>query len=109
MAEPVLQSAADLQRRFNDGCYLERFLNDDDDSVHLLEIEDIGPAPPEKRPKSCRSQMVIYGNKFDETIVIAHQYGRGDGTPATGSRPDPKFIFEGGIRYKYDPSLDYVS
>lgn len=49
-------------------------------------------------------------DNWDRTIVIAHQRaGRPDGTPAPGTLTDPKFIFEGGIRYKHDPSLDYVS
>lgn len=95
--------------RFNAGLYYERFLDDDDESVHLGEIEEVGDAPkPHKR--EIRSQMVTYLDKWDRTIVIAHQYGRKDGTAAKGTRPDPKFIYEGGVRYKYDASLDaYVS
>jgi hypothetical protein len=37
------------------------------------------------------------------TVVIAHQYGTQSGDPVAGTLPDPKFIFEGGVRYKFSP------
>jgi hypothetical protein len=55
--------------------------------------------------------MISYSDAAGRTIAFAHQYGFPDGTPirtrARGqSRPDPKFLFEGGTRYKHDPKLD---
>lgn len=55
--------------------------------------------------------MIVYSDAAGLTIAFAHQYGLPDGTPIRTrergqSRPDPKFLFEGGIRYKHDPKLD---
>jgi hypothetical protein len=116
MVPPAIYlSSAEMQRRFNEGGYLARLLDDDDETVHLGEVEDIGPAPrrgppPERRryPAGTRSQMVTYLDKWDRTIVIAHQYGRAKGEPTPGTLPDPKFLFEDGVRYKQDPHLDLL-
>ncbi len=50
--------------------------------------------------------MITYLDQWDRTIVIAHQYGRPNGDPTPRTFPDPKFLFEDGIRYKHDPNLD---
>jgi hypothetical protein len=100
-------STAAIQKRFNEGRYFERCMDDSDESVHLGEIVDIGPAPP-NFPTSIRSQMVAYLDQWDRTVMWAHQHGRSDGTPAEGTRPDPKFLFEGGVRYKHDKRLDLL-
>jgi hypothetical protein len=54
--------------------------------------------------------MVVYSDANGMTIAFAHQYGLPDGTPIQSrgrqTRADPKFIFEDGVRYKYDPKLD---
>lgn len=88
-----------IQARFNTGGYYERMQDDDDQSVHLGEIEDVAPSPSDF-PTYVRSQMVTYLDQFDDTIVIAHQNGRSNGLAAEGTRPDPKYLFEGGVRYK---------
>jgi hypothetical protein len=48
-----------MQRRFNDGRYYERFLDDGNESVHLGEVVDVGPAPS-GFPGQLRSQIVTY-------------------------------------------------
>lgn len=54
--------------------------------------------------------MIAYSDADGRTIAFAHQYGLPDGTPIHSrgrqTRPDPKFLFEDGVRYKYDPKLD---
>jgi hypothetical protein len=52
---------------------------------------------------------VEFQDRFDNTVVIAHQKaGRPDGTPVEGTRTDPKYIYEGGIRYKHAKNLDWM-
>jgi hypothetical protein len=50
--------------------------------------------------------MIRYEDQHGRTIAWAHQYLFADGRhiPQT-PRPDPKFVFENGIRYKLDPAL----
>jgi len=93
-----------MRQRFNQGDYLARAMDDDDGGVHLGEIVDVGPAPSDH--PGCRSQMVEYLDEWDRTIVHAHQYGRPNGVPAQGTLPDPKFLFENGVRYQYASELD---
>src|SRR6266511_2184433 len=100
MPAPVERvSAKALRARFNNGRYYERL---QEGEFHLGEIVDVGPGPV-RFPAGTRSQMVTYLDEQDLTVVIAHQYGRQDGTPALGTKPDPKFMFEGGVRYKFSP------
>lgn len=100
MADPQVYATADeMQKRFNEGRYYERLLAEE---FHLDDIEDIGPAP-NNFPRGTRSQIVSYLDRFDRTIVHAHQYGTRVGVSATGTQPDPKFIHENGVRYKYSP------
>jgi hypothetical protein len=106
-APQVKLSAADIQRRFNEGRYFERLRDDEDETVHLGDVEDVGPAP-RRYPAGTRSQVVTYLDQWDRTIVIAHQYGRPNGDPIQGTLPDPKFLFEDGVRSKYDPTLDLI-
>lgn len=97
--------------RFNGGKYFERMLDDDDESVVIAEIEVNGPAPKyksdgKKFPNNARSQTVVYRDKWDRVIAIVHQYGTPNGLPCKDTLADPKFIFEDGVRYKYDATLD---
>src|SRR5256885_3744682 len=96
MPAPVERvSARSLRARFNDGRYYERL----QEGEFHQEILDVGPAPA-RFPDGTRSQMITYRDKQERTIVIAHQYGRQDGVPALGTKPDPKFMFEAGVPYK---------
>jgi hypothetical protein len=102
MPAPVERvSAKALRALFNDGRYYERL---QEGEFHLGEIVDVGRAPA-RFPAGTRSQMVTYLNEQNLTVVIAHQYGRQDGTPALGTKPDPKFMFERGVRYKFSPYM----
>lgn len=75
---------------------------------HLGCIEPSGPAP-KGSPKSTRSQMVEFLDRWDDTVVWAHQKaGRPDGQPAVGTCTDPKYIYEGGVRYKWSKHLDWM-
>jgi hypothetical protein len=49
--------------------------------------------------------MIRYEDQHGHTIAWAHQYGHPNGQPIRGTRPDPKFLFEDGVRYKLDPAL----
>ena len=94
-----------LQRRFNAGRYPERL---EAGELHIGVIEDVGPSP-RGSPKGTRSQMIEYWDRWDNTVVRAHQKaGRPDGTPAPGTWTDPKYLFEGGVRYKHDPRRDWM-
>ena len=86
---------AELRHRFNGGSYYERLQNGE----FMPEITDIGPAPA-GYPSSARSQIVAYIDQQGRTIAIVHQYGTEYGDAAGDSLPDPKFLFEGGVRYK---------
>lgn len=101
--EIVWLTEAEIQDRFNKGRYYERFLDDEDESVHLGEVVDVGPSPKDA-PKGGRSQTVTFLDRFDDTIVVAHQKcGRPNGTVVEGTWTDPKFLYEGGVRYKALP------
>lgn len=63
------------------------------------EVTVVGPAPS-RLPAGLESQMVTYRDKNGLTIAIVHQYGDNKGNPAPGTLPDPKFLFEDGVRYK---------
>jgi hypothetical protein len=94
-----------MRARFNAGRYFERAIDSNDSSVHIGAVVDVGPAP-RRYPRGNRSQMVEYLDRFDRTIAHVHQYGRQSGRPCRGTLPDPKYLYEGGVRYKHDPSLD---
>jgi len=98
-----------MRLRFNASEYARRANDATDPSVSVREIVDRGPAPA-WAPAGARSQIIAYSDAYGATIAIAHQYGLPDGTPIKSrgrrTRPDPKFIFEDGVRYKYDPKLD---
>jgi hypothetical protein len=104
-APEVKLSAKDIRTRFNAAGYHRRAQDDTDPSVSIGQILDNGPAPA-WAPKGARSQMIEYHNAQGRTIAWAHQYGFPNGRPIPKSRPDPKFLFEDGTRYKYDPNLD---
>jgi hypothetical protein len=88
-------SPAELRHRFNEGRYFERLLAGE---LHAT-IQVVGPAPKRFRI-GMESQMITYRDESGRTVAIVHQYGERDGTPAKGTRPDPKFLFENGVRYK---------
>lgn|ERR1700691_682081 len=103
-APEVRLSAADIRDRFNAGRYAERAADDTDLSVCVGQELDIGAAPA-WAPKGVRSRMIRYEDQYGRTVAWAHQYGYPNGQPIRGTRPDPKFLFEGGVRYKLDPAL----
>jgi hypothetical protein len=53
--------------------------------------------------------MLRYQDEHGYTVAVAHQYGFPNGTPINrrgrATKPDPKFVFEEGTRFKIDPSL----
>lgn len=80
----------------------------DVEDLHVGEIEVIGPSPPGS-PPGGRSQMVTFLDRFDTTVVIAHQKaGRPNGEPVEGTLTDPKYIYEGGVGYKHSAALDWM-
>jgi hypothetical protein len=101
----VRLSAADIRTRFNAGKYAERAADDTDVSVCVSQELDIGPAPT-WAPKGARSRIIKYADQNGLVVAIAHQYGYPDGRPIRNTKPDPKFLFEGGTRYKLDPRLN---
>jgi hypothetical protein len=108
-APEVRLSAVEIRSRFNAGRYAERATDDTDPSVIVGRLLDIGQAPA-WAPAAARSQMIEYHDEHGRTIAWAHQYGYPNGTPINHrgrpTRPDPKFVFEEGTRFKYDPRLD---
>lgn len=84
-----------MRHRFNEGGYVARLAAGE----LIAEITLIGPAPA-RFPKGFQSQILTYQDARSQTVAIVHQYGRPDGTPAKGTRPDPKFLFEDGVRFK---------
>lgn len=95
MAPEKYVSDADLRTYFNDGRYYERM----QDGEFLPEVTEVGPAPA-RFPARVRSQIVAYVDQTGMTIAIVHQYGYENGDIAEGTRPDPKFLFKDGVRYK---------
>jgi|SRR5664279_2883741 len=104
-APEVRLSARDIRARFNEGKYAVRASDDTDSSVRVRQVVDGGPAPA-WAPPGARSQMIEYENEEGRVIAWAHQYGFPDGTCIPKKRADPKFLFEEGVRYKYDRRLD---
>jgi hypothetical protein len=106
MAPPLERvSAAALQERFNRGRYLERLRQGE---FHVGEIQDVGP-PPRGCPRGTRSQTVEFLDQNGRTIAWVHEKaGRPNGEPAEGTWADPKYLFEDGVRYKYDPLADLL-
>jgi len=50
--------------------------------------------------------MIEYHDEHGRTVAWAHQYRLPDGRPIPQTpKPDPKFLFEDGTRYKLDPRL----
>ena len=95
MAREEYLSPRELRARFNVGGYYERAQSGE----LSLEITDIGRAPA-RFPKTVRSQIVTYLSSTGRTLAITHQYGYANGDVVEGTLPDPKFLFEDGIRYK---------
>jgi hypothetical protein len=104
-APKVWLGSRPLQRRFNKGRYVERLR---DGELHVGIVEPSGPSP-KGSPKGTRSQMVEFLDRWDNTVVWAHQIaGRPNGQAAEGTCTDPKYIFEGGVRYKHAKGLDWM-
>jgi hypothetical protein len=96
MAAPLKYcSPVDLRKRFNEGRYRERL----EQGEFVPEITIVGLAPA-RFPAGTASQIISYLDHNARTIAIVHQYGDTLGNPAAGTEPDPKFLFEGGVRYK---------
>jgi hypothetical protein len=87
-------TADELRDRFNGGNYYERLQTGE----FKPEITDVGPAPAHFGA-DARSQIVAYVDQNGRTVAIVHQYGTRYGDAAKDSLPDPKFLFEGGVRY----------
>jgi hypothetical protein len=53
--------------------------------------------------------VLRYQDEHGMTVAVAHQYGFPDGTPikrrGVPTKPDPKFVFEEGTRFKIDRRL----
>src|SRR5215210_4309442 len=93
-APEVWVGARPLQRRFNEGRYMERVRDEED--LHVGDVEPVGPSPP-GCPPGGRSQTVTFLDRFDQTVVIAHQKaGRPNGEPIEGTMTDPKYIWRSG-------------
>jgi hypothetical protein len=96
-----------MRRRFNEGRYMDR-LGEGEDDLHVDVAEVIGPSPKDC-PGGGRSQMVEFKDRFDGVVVRAHQKaGRPNGLPVEGTLTDPKYIYEGGVRYKHHKRLDWM-
>ena len=95
MAPEKYVTATQLRALFNNGSYYQRM-----HSGELTpEVTDVGPAPS-RFPKTVRSQMVAYRDQDGMTIAIVHQYGYKNADASEGTLPDPKFLFQDGVRYK---------
>jgi hypothetical protein len=95
MAPEKYVSQDELRSLFNDGRYYQRM----QEGEFIPEVTDVGPSPS-RFPGEVRSQTVAYIDQTGRTIVIVHQYGYDNGDVAEGTLPDPKFIFESGVRHK---------
>ncbi|MGH2728279.1 MAG: hypothetical protein ACRDKS_15025, partial [Actinomycetota bacterium] len=95
MAPEKYVSPDELRSLFNEGRYYERM----QEGELMPEVIDVGPSPS-RFPRDIRSQTVAYLDQARRTIVIVHQYGYDNGDVAEGTLPDPRFLFEDGIRYK---------
>lgn len=84
---------------FNEGGYVEKV---ESGELWISNIVDVGPSPP-SFPIGSRSQMVEYQTLVGVTVAWVHQDGDKFGNPAEGSSPDPKFLFNDGVRYKPSP------
>lgn len=95
MAPEKYVSADELRTMFNEGRYYERM----QEGEFLPEVTDIGPSPTHFSA-DIRSQIVAYIDQAGRTVAIVHQYGYDNGDVAEGTQPDPKFLFEQGVRLK---------
>jgi hypothetical protein len=94
-----------MQERFNRGRYMERLQHGE---FRVGIIEDCGP-PPDGCPRGTRSQSVSILDQRGYTVAWVHEKaGLPNGEPAEGTWADPKFLYEGGVRYVYDPMLDLL-
>ena len=95
MAPEKYVSQDELRSLFSHGRYYERMQQGE----FMPEVHDVGPSPS-RFSSDVRSQTVAYIDQAGRTIVIVHQYGYDNGDVAENALPDPKFIFEKGVRYK---------
>jgi hypothetical protein len=101
-APEVRLSAADLRARFNAGRYAERADDHSDPSVVVGKELDIGRAPA-WAPRGARSRMIELRDANGTVVAWAHKYCFPSGRCIPSNpRPDPKFLFEDGIRFKLE-------
>ena len=83
----------EIRKHFNGGGYFERTQTGE----YLIKVTDVGPS---RRVPGARSQTVRYLDQNGRTVAIVHQDGDEYGNPAEGRKPDPKYLFHNGIRYR---------
>jgi hypothetical protein len=90
--------ARDVRHRFNEGDYWQRA-----SAGEFRQVIARDGHPSQERsgePYCTRSQIIGYWNSDGEMIAKVHQYLRPDGTIGGSGRPDPKVLFEHGVRYR---------
>jgi hypothetical protein len=92
----------EIRRVFAEGRYFQRFQAGEFD----FEVKDLGPPlrrEGEQLPRGCREQIVRYFERdTGRTVALVHQRAGDDyGNPAPRTWADPKYVFHGGVRYKF--------
>ena len=94
----------ELQRRFNEGRYWQRTLDNEFILVRLENTEVQLPPPVQRtwktHPPGTRHQMWEYRDpKTNAKIALVSVFIRPDGMIGGAGKPDPKWLFEGGTVY----------
>lgn len=90
--------AQEIFRRFNEGRYWER-AQAGELSQQLR--RNGHPSPPlASEPFCTRSQIIAYHDASGTKVAVVHQYLRENGTVGLSGRPDPQYLFSGGVIYK---------
>ncbi len=106
--ERQLVTMGELRKRYNEGGYWERTL-ENEFILRRKKNPLAKPAiPTPDRPgtwitEGTRSQTwEYYDRKTRQKIAVVHQYVRPDGMIAAWGRPDPMMLLEGGVEYYTD-------
>lgn len=86
-------SPDEIRKRFNEGRYFERL----QEGEFVADVTDVGPS---RLVSGARSQTVRYRTQQGQTVAIVHQDGDPLGNPAPGRLPDPKYLFDKGVRLR---------
>lgn len=99
-------SSRDMQHLFNIQQYWERTLTDE---FEIRRATNRLTKPRPNIPEGSRTQIWHYLSRDGRKVAVVHQYLRPDGFLGAYGRPDPVYLFDGGVEYVRDLTLDKES